>query len=276
MEKSIGTGWICPNCGAALRREPCALRCGNGHSFDIAKEGYVNLSLSARKGESRGDNAEMVRARVAFLSQGYYLPLAQALRDAVAPYANGTLAEAGCGWGYYLDAVAQAYPWDAVYGTDLSKFAIKVAAKRNPKIAYAVANSFSLPLATGGVDVLLNVFSPIATEEFARVVRPNGVLVTVTPDTWHLRQLKYALYADRTRPNPPPRELPAPWRAESDRVCAFGKRVGARDLEQLVHMTPYLYKTGKEDLARLDGIGDLETDFAFRIRVYRRDGKTVD
>ena len=170
--------FCCPLCDGALRREGGALRCGAGHSFDIAREGYVNLlPVQAKHSLAPGDDKTMSAARRAFLDKGWYAPLRDALCALAVELtsASPTVLDAGCGEGYYTSGIRQALEQAGktpqVAGTDISKFILRSAARRDKEVAFAVASSYHLPLASESVELLLDCFSPLAAEEFARVLR---------------------------------------------------------------------------------------------------------
>ena len=176
--------FCCPICGGPLERGPSAYSCPAGHSFDLAREGYVHL-LPANRMHSKmpGDDKGMAAARWAFLSKDYYAPLRDALCS-IALANTGpapSVLDTGCGEGYYTSGVYQALRRAGrsvtLAGTDISKAILRRAAKREKDAEFAVASSYHLPVADGSVDLLLNCFSPLAIEEFHRVLRPGGVLV---------------------------------------------------------------------------------------------------
>jgi 23S rRNA (guanine745-N1)-methyltransferase len=181
-----------------MHRSGGALRCGRGHSYDIAREGYANL-LPGGAGSSTADTAEMVAARVAFLASGHFEPIA----DAVASAAAAVLAagvpgccvlEAGAGTGYYLARMLERAPGRAGLALDLSKHAARRSARAHPRIGAVVADTWArLPVRTGAAAVVLDVFAPRNGAEFSRVLAPGGALVVVTPTARHLRELVDAL-----------------------------------------------------------------------------------
>ena len=120
----------CPNCHAELKREGKAFRCRNGHSFDVARQGYVNLLVNARR--ETGDNKEMVSARTAFLEQGHYRCLRDALCEIIRSLPVQVIADCGCGEGYYTQAAAE--EGKDVYAFDMSKYALMKCARRHPAI----------------------------------------------------------------------------------------------------------------------------------------------
>ena len=173
-----------------------ALRCESGHAFDAAKQGYFNM-LTGKGTEFEADSAEMVAARQRFLDAGHYAGLA----DVVAGYAtealrdqNHLVLDAGTGTGYYLHNVLSKGPAAAI-GLDISKYALRRAARLNPQAANLVWDIWRpLPIADKTVDVVMVVFAPRNPAEFARVLRPGGRLIIVTPRSGHLAEI-----AHRTR-----------------------------------------------------------------------------
>jgi len=197
----------CPVCAEPLVAGERAYTCAHGHSFDRARQGYVNLLRPTRL---RGDTPEMLRARRRFLDAGWYAPLADAIGEEVATWlaeAGAALSpesrvalDVGCGEGYYLSRLAgtlapalDAGGW-RLYGLDLAKDAVRMAAGRSQQVTWLVASSKDrLPFADAGVGALLSIFAPRHAEEFARVVAPGGLLLVVTPTGEHLAQARAAL-----------------------------------------------------------------------------------
>lgn len=167
-----------------LGRDGRTLRCLHGHSFDIAKQGYVNL-LTGRAG-ANADTVSMVAAREKFLSTGHYRPIVDALAGSLK--GARTVLEAGAGTGYYL---AGALP-DHGRGLacDLSTAAARKAAKQ-PHVGAVVADTWAgLPVLDGVIDAVLCVFAPRNFAEFRRVLAPGGRLLTITPTGNHLAGLR--------------------------------------------------------------------------------------
>ena len=173
--------FTCPICGAPLTRETAVYRCPNGHSYDIAKEGHTHLlPVNRKNSKAPGDDKGMAAARQAFLSKEYYSPLKNELCKLsvnLTPVSPAVL-DTGCGEGYYTAAIYRAL-CDAgktprMAGTDISKFILRLAAKREKGVEFAVASSYHLPVADDSIDLLLNCFSPLALEEFSRVLHRGG------------------------------------------------------------------------------------------------------
>ena len=190
----------CPLCAQPLDRQDTRYLCPRGHSFDRAAAGYVHL-LPANKLHSKdpGDDKAMAAARNRFLSGGYYDPLRDALTRLALAYApdRAQILDAGCGEGYYsaalFQALLQAGKHPRMAGVDLSKHALRRAAKRQGSIEFAVASVYDLPVADQQIDLLVNCFSPLALEEFLRVLRPGGLYCYVVPGARHLWELKQVL-----------------------------------------------------------------------------------
>lgn len=174
MEKSLFT---CPICAAPLERGERAYACPNGHAYDKAREGYVHL-LPANKKHSKapGDDKGMAEARRRFLSGGYYGHLLAALCALGAEYAppGEAVLDSGCGEGYYTAGLWEALGRPPLAGIDLSKPSVRLAARRVPEGEFAVASAYHLPLADASAGLVLNCFSPLALDEFRRVLRPGG------------------------------------------------------------------------------------------------------
>ncbi|WNO61643.1 23S rRNA (guanine(745)-N(1))-methyltransferase [Rheinheimera sp. MMS21-TC3] len=185
----------CPLCQNPLVIDNKLYRCGQNHCFDIAKEGYVNLlPVQQKNSKAPGDNKEMMQARREFLQAGWYQPLADAVCKLLQPLACQKLLDLGCGEGYYSSKIQQALPECAVYGLDIAKNAIKIAAKANKKIQFCVASAYHLPYSDQAFDTVVRIYAPSTAAELARVMTPSGHLLTVTPGPEHLFEIKQAVY----------------------------------------------------------------------------------
>lgn len=269
----------CPLCAAPLEREPQSYRCLTGHCFDRAAQGYTHLLPANRKhSKNPGDDKEMVAARAAFLEKGHYAPLLNALCDLVkretAPLSAPVLLDSGCGEGYYTAGLSRALtaagqtPQSA--GVDISKWAVRRAAKRLPDGEFAVASVYHLPLADASADVVTNVFSPLAAEEFLRVLRPGGLFVYVVPSALHLWELKQVLYAKPYQNTVKQETYPGfAWQG-SIPVRYVLSLDDPADIMALFGMTPYAWKTPREGVERLKKLDRLETKIEFDIHWYRK------
>lgn len=174
----------CPHCGARLARGETSLRCTGGHTFDIARQGYVTLV----PGRTPGDNAAMVAARAEFLSAGHYDPIMAAVVAAAG--SDGCVLDLGAGTGHYLAAVLDATPGRVGIALEIAKPALKRAAKAHPRLGAVGADTWArLPVRDGVISVALNVFAPRNAAELTRVLTPDGRLVVVAPTPAHLGEL---------------------------------------------------------------------------------------
>lgn len=267
----------CPVCGGLLERIDRTLRCDNGHSYDLARQGYVNLLMSNKSSAKRhGDDKLMVVSRQEFLDAGHYDCLRDGLCDLALRLCGDevNLLDAGCGEGFYTSAVREALEKSGracrAGGMDISKEAVAAAARRDKRLTLAVAGINALPVPDGSIDLLLNIFAPEDEKEFARVLRPGGLFMKAVPRERHLFGLKAAVY-DAPYLNPPPAYSPEGFEEvcfeDIDRTLTL---TDPRYIKSLFMMTPYYYKTGKADQEKLERLTRLETEISFRILVFRK------
>ena len=267
----------CPVCGGPLTREDRAYRCGNGHSYDIAKEGYTYLLPPNQKHSAApGDDKGMAAARRDFLSKGYYTPLSNTLCTEILARsgASPAILDTGCGEGWYtagiFRALTEAGKASRMAGTDISKFILRYAAKREKGVEFAVASSYHLPVADETADILLNCFSPLALEEFRRVLKPGGTFLYVVPAADHLWELKQVLY-EKPYPN---EEKKTPYEGFTyETIVPVDARIhleNQADIHALFQMTPYYWKTPKAGAERLAALDALDCRIAFRVHIFRK------
>jgi 23S rRNA (guanine745-N1)-methyltransferase len=205
----------CRLCGQALHRAGGALRCPAGHAFDIARQGYVSMLPADAKADA-GDTAAMTTARADFLAAGHYAPLAAAMAQAAQAAlaqaalagadAPGCVADVGAGTGYYLAAVLDAAPRRAGLALDISKFALRRAARAHPRIGAVGCDVWQrLPVADAAAGVVLSVFAPRQGGELRRILAPGGSLLVATPTPDHLGELVSALGLLTVDPRKPER-----------------------------------------------------------------------
>ena len=267
----------CPVCGKALTRLEKVWACEDRHSFDIAKQGYVNLFIHGGSGKRHGDDKRMVLARRDFLDRGHYDPLSELVSALCCGYAGDEvlLLDAGCGEGKYtcdaLNALRSAGRIAAAVGVDISRDALIGAAKRDKSLTLAVASSAALPLMDESVDILLNIFSPFAKEEFRRVLKPDGVLIRAWPLEKHLWELKTLIY-DRPYPNPPADPECEGFSLLETRELRYSIHLASsEEIQALFEMTPYYYKTGREDQQKAANAAELTVTLEFGVGVYRKE-----
>jgi 23S rRNA (guanine745-N1)-methyltransferase len=266
--------WTCPGCRKALALTADGRRweCLSGHSFDVAREGYVNLLLPQhRRSRQPGDNSEMIGARRRFLATGAYDPMSLALAEAVAGCAPTTVLDVGCGEGRHTRFVTA----PVVQGVDVAKAAVAAAARNHGAGSYAVASAADLPVAASSIDVAMVVFSPLIPAELARVVRPGGAVIIAHPGPAHLDSLRALVY-----PAARPHETRAPladasaWFGEASRQeVTFAVPVGdSSELRDLYAMTPYRWHAPRDidDRLKAAANGGFVTTADITISVYER------
>lgn len=276
--------WACPVCGAELEQTERSYRCANRHSYDLSAKGYVNLLLAnQRKSKDPGDNKQMLEARRNILEAGYFRKLSDALSYQAAELAmelqskqaaKFTVLDAGCGEGYYLECVEAELRNRGMeaqlYGIDISRNAILLAAGAGTGIHYAVASSRKLPVRSASADCILQIFAPHSDSEFNRVLRDDGKLVTVIPGKHHLYGLKELLYArpylndEAEHPYPSFRVL------EKQRIQDELVLTDPSAIRDLVMMTPYYWRTDPSMLEKLTERRELRTPLEFVVTIYAK------
>ena len=246
------------------------------HSFDIARQGYVHLVKSDKMhSKNPGDTKLMVDSRREFLSAGYYDIFSDKLCELCERYSLGNTAaplilDCGCGEGYYTAKMKSRLPSSEIAAFDISKLAVKAAAGKYKDISFAVASVFSIPIADESVDILTDIFSPLAESEFRRVLKKGGIFIYAVPGERHLWGMKKILYEH-------------PYENEHkdtsyegftliDRVSVKGE-IQLESSEQIMNlfsMTPYYWKTGIDDVNRLKSCDRLSTEIHFDFLVYRK------
>lgn len=196
---------LCPvrGCGEPLARAGRAYRCPRGHSFDVARSGYVNLlQPQDRKSPQAGDSREAVAARQRFLAAGHEAPFVQALLAAVAALglpARPAILDVGCGTGFHLAELARTLGalGGEAHGVDLSVPAVELAARAHPEAAFVVANADRfLPYAAGSFDLVLSLTSRRPGPELRRVLAPAGALLVAVPGPDDLAELRRAVLGE--------------------------------------------------------------------------------
>ncbi len=256
---------ICPVCEQQLHTASGTIRCVNGHSFDIAREGYVNLLRASKNGDLIGDDKFSARSRRDFLNKGYYSVLQEALCD-IFRDKQGNVLDICCGEGYYTAALGQ-NPNLQVFGFDISREMVRLAAKRGNG-TYFVANMASIPVAESSMDFCTHLFAPFNEAAFARTLKQGGRLFTVVPGRFHLWGLKQALY---DTPYENDEKLPETQNLQLVFVQKVSKEITlatAEDIQAVFRMTPYYFHTSQKDKDKLSGMDQLTTLVEFVIAEY--------
>ncbi|GAA3577580.1 rRNA (guanine-N1)-methyltransferase [Amycolatopsis ultiminotia] len=258
-------------CGSPVERAGRTLRCRQRHSFDVARQGYVNL-LHARIPAGTADTTPMVEARSAFLASGAYTPLADAVA-AAAGTPTGLIVDAGAGPGYYLSRVLDAAPSAVGLALDVSAVALRRAARAHPRLGAVVWNLWEpWPVADGVADVVLDVFSPRNAGEFHRVLAPGGTLVVAAPLPGHLAELgELVLTVDERKEHRLEATLGAHFTRESVTEVVHTAPFTARQVHDVVAMGPAGFHLDRDDRReRLLAAPAREVTLAATVSVWRR------
>lgn len=258
---------ICPACGSPLIKDTQRYFCEQRHSFDIAKEGYVNLLRTTKSGDLMGDDKLSARSRRDFLNKGYYSPLRDELCR-IFTDKQGNVLDICCGEGYYTAALGS-NPNLHLFGFDISREMVRLAAKRGNG-TYFVANMASIPLAQESMDYAVHLFAPFQERSFSQVLKPGGHLYTVVPGRYHLWELKQALYEtpyenDEKLPETDLLEQVSCRKVRAD-ICLASQE----DIQAVFRMTPYYFRTSETDKQKLLGLDSLRTQIEFVIGEYRK------
>lgn len=274
---------LCPVCKDRLIKDISnkMYKCPNRHTYDIAKEGYVNLLISNQKrSKNPGDSKEMVLARVDFLSKGYYEVLSYKINEVIFECLEKinsdkfNIMDLGCGEGYYLTNLKNYLDEKDIkanyYGLDVSKEAVKYASKKNKDCVWAVGNNFKIPTDDKSVDCLLSVFSPIDINECNRVLKDDGVFVRILPRTNHLIQLRNIIYSEVHLNN----KIYTASADENEYIresnVTFDIKLNKEEILSLLKMTPHYWKSTAENKEKLDLYDSLVLTIDMRIGVFQK------
>jgi 23S rRNA (guanine745-N1)-methyltransferase len=262
--------YLCPICGTSLQLTPStkAYACQNNHHFDLAKEGYLNLlPVQYKHSDNPGDNKAMMQARREFLEAGYFEPLVKAITMFIEASPTVNLLDLGCGEGYYSRKIESFCNRKMnQYGLDIAKFAVAAAAKKQPNASFVVASSNRLPYTDHYFDFVLKIFAPSNNHELHRVLKPSGLLLTVTPGPRHLWQLKEYIYAkvqEHTLDNQPPQGFT---NINTQRI-SYKITLKPSERIALLQMTPFAWHANEAVQQAIKAAAelDIETDFVLTL-----------
>ena len=260
----------CPICGETLTKEERTWRCEKGHSFDVARQGYVNLLPVRNKHSAQPvDTKEQVFARRSFLEGGFYGPIVDALCHLAQKYGcTGPILDAGCGEGWYGSRLAESMAAELI-GLDISKEAVRAAAGRYKGHLWLCASAAHIPVADQSIGLLTSLFAFTAPEEFKRVLKPEGTFIQVLAAQDHLLGLKEIIYPKiqlKEKDSVP--ELPGFALVESLPV-RFTFTAEGEQVQNLLYMTPHVYRIGKEGAERLRSTQKLTDTASCVINLYK-------
>lgn len=262
---------MCPVCRGELALQHATWRCEQGHSYDVAKQGYVNLHVVQHKhSKTPGDTPESVQARREFLSGGFYQPLRDAIQAQLSALNVRTILDIGCGEGYYTDAM-QKYAQVCI-GLDIAKTAVQRAAKINTHVTWVVGTGAILPVLNESMDVCTSLFSPIPKAEILRVLKPEGHLIIVTPAPSHLYNLRAALF-DEVKLHEPEKfveQLSDSLELVQQQTVESTFELEQMQLKNLIAMTPYAYKAKPEKRMEIENQSRMKLTACFRIYIFQK------
>jgi 23S rRNA (guanine745-N1)-methyltransferase len=273
------TIYKCPVCQKQLVKVDNSYRCNEKHTYDIAKEGYVNLLLANQmKSKEPGDSKAMMIARSNFLNKGYFEKLVDNISKTLHNYFDlaqqndYVVFDAGCGEGYYTDGIFKELVKETevprIWGMDISKEAVRFAAKRNKNIGFCVGSIFHLPILDNSVDCIVNIFAPFKEEEFQRILKENGIIIKVTPGAQHLMGLKNALYDNPYENDERMPEISCFEIVKSINVKYEIQIDNSEDIINMLKMTPYFWNTNISRVNDfIENTSELETELDFIISV---------
>jgi len=265
---------ICPLCYQSLVENPKGIACVNRHQFDRSKEGYFNLlPVHYKNSREPGDAKEQLISRRRFLNAGYFSPLALELKKIISERTTSVL-DVGCGEGYFTRLFHEHCGDAQIYGIDISKSGVRLAAKGcSPKEHYVVASSHQLPIADESMDLITRIYAPSKDDELYRVLRPTGKLVIVTPGEHHLLSLRKKIY-NFVNPHPKPM-APRGFVAEEEFSFNFPLEIPPGELtEAFLRMTPFSWKLDSELRESLVRQG--HSDHAeFQLGIYKRSTELI-
>ncbi len=262
---------ICPNCGKQLNRRQRVWICENRHSFDIARQGYVNLlTVQQKHSLNPGDTREQVLSRRAFLEAEHYAPIVRALTDTARELGiSGTILDIGCGEGYYSSRLARELDAGLV-GLDISKEAVRCAAAKYKDASWLCATAAHIPVRDGSADLITSLFALTLPGEFARVLKDGGYYFQVLAAQDHLLNLKSIIYPElKLREKDSVPELPGFSLVRSQPI-RFTFTAEGQQVQNLFSMTPHVFRIGKEGAQRLRDTQILTDTASCVLNVYQK------
>lgn len=252
--------------------------CLNGHSFDLAKQGYINLlPVQHKKSKAPGDSSAMIQARKRFLDSGIYQPVIEQLIqsiDMLSLPTHSIILDAGCGEGYYTQQLAQHLPQAKFIGLDISKDAVKAACKRQPSsglnVDWIVASNSNIPLQPESIDLIICIFGFHSFSGFNKVLKPGGHILLVDPEVGHLLELRQQIYEQvKQRPAYDIDDAQQHGcKLLSQTGLLFNTSVINHDqIQDLLLMTPHLFRASKQGKTRALALKsiNLTVDMLFRL-----------
>lgn len=278
------TKLVCPSCKSRLVKDTLnkVYKCKNNHTYDIAKEGYLNLLMcNQRKSKNPGDSKAMIISRKDFLSKGYYEALSDKIDEMIVQNLEKqeidiyNIMDLGCGEGYYLTNLINYMNGRKIeanfYGMDISKDAVKYASKVNKNNIWVVGNNFCIPIENNSLDCIISIFSPINTEECNRVLKDTGFLIRVLPRANHLIELRNIIYSQVNSKNDETFKIDSDEMNSVEEInVTYSINLRKEDILNLVKMTPHYWKTSPYNKEKLNLYESLDVTIDFRIGIFKK------
>ena len=263
---------LCPICAQPLSREDRRWVCPNSHSFDVARQGYVNLlPVTWKHSLHPGDTRDQVAARREFLEGGFYAPIAETLIETARRLPiKGEILDVGCGEGYYAARLAQALNLPLT-GMDISKEAVRFAAGKYKQARWLCATASHIPVPDGSAGLVTSLFALTMAEEFRRVLIPGGYFFRVLAQPDHLLGLKSIIYQQVIQKESPPDFAVPGFVPEQLIPIRFSFTLEGKQVENLLEMTPHVFRISKEGARRLAETETLTDTASCVLQVFRRD-----
>ena len=259
---------ICPICQLPLFCEGRSLRCGRNHSFDVARQGYVNLlPVQQKRSLHPGDTREQVLSRREFLESGAYGPIVEAVKKAAAGHA-GPILDVGCGEGWYAVRVAE-FLGAELTGLDISKEAVRCAAAKYKGHRWLCGTAAHLPIADESVGVLMSLFALTMPLEFRRVLKADGIFIQVLAAQDHLMGLKSIIYPEILLKEKDSVPVLEGFELVSSTPVRFEFTAEGAQIGNLLSMTPHFWRISAEGAKRLKETERLTDTASCVVNLYR-------
>ena len=240
------SAFACPVCQENLTLVETSLKCGNRHSFDLAKFGYVNLAPQIK--QSANYDKENFQNRQQILEAGFYQAILEGISDILAARPSAkTVLDIGCGEGFYSRKLQESHSDKTFYAFDISKDSVQIAAKSEPNWAvnWFVGDLARLPIKDASMDILLDIFSPANYGEFRRVLSKDGILIKVIPTENHLKEIRQMVQGQLTKKDYSNQDIKEHFQEhfsiQSSQITSLTKPITSEQRQALLSMTPLLF-----------------------------------
>ncbi len=276
--------YICPKCSENLIKINNTMKCRNNHSYDVSADGYVNLLMNNKKSGVHGDNKKMISARRKFLALDHYSIIVDKLCELIEVFCkqnfinSPVILDTGCGEGYYSNNIFSKLSLHlnnvVIFATDVSKDAVKFAAKSYKNINFSVSSINKLPFSADSFNIVLSLFAPLSESEFNRILKCGGILITVSPSENHLFALKSVIYDTPYKNNSSNFKPKIMEKCYEETITSDMHLNNNQEISDLFAMTPYYYNTSDSDKEKLKTISELDTEIGFVFNVFYKPNNT--